>query len=260
MAIDGERVMANYTGTGNLKSRIDIYRYRSPAFDPVDLAVELLPDDGLGLVLDVGAGTGRYTRRLRTAHPGCAVVAIDKSPGMLTEVEAPAMVADAQALPYPDDGADAVLAMHMLYHVPDIPAAVAEFRRVLKPGGTLLASTNAAGDMAEVAALWDRAARATVGPGAYSFGTAIENFDSASAPAPLNAVFDAVEEFRRKGLVAVPEPGPVLAFLASLRSWADCEDAAFDALLEAAAGELDGHFAEHATFDFTKTTVFYRCR
>ena len=31
---------------------------------------------------------------------------------------------------------DVALAMHMLYHVPDVPAAVAELRRIVKPGGT----------------------------------------------------------------------------------------------------------------------------
>nr|WP_255671811.1 class I SAM-dependent methyltransferase [Glycomyces amatae] len=251
--------MTNYAHAGNLKSRIDLYRYREPRFDPVDTAVELLPKEGLGLVLDVGAGIGRYTRRLRAEHPRAAVVAIDKSPGMLAEVEAPVMVADAQAIPYPDDSADAVLAMHMLYHVADVAEALAEFRRVLKPGGTFLASTNIAGDMAEIGAVWERAARSTTGPGAYDFNTALDGFNSASAPAPLRAAFDTVEEFREEGVVKVPEPGPLLGYLASLRSWADCEDAAFDALLEAAARELAGHFAEHRTFDFTKTAVFYRC-
>lgn len=257
---DPARVMSNYAHTGNLKSRIDIYRYREPRYDPVDVAVELLPAEGLGLVLDVGAGVGRYTHRLRAEHPEATVVAIDKSAGMLTEVEPPVMCADAQAVPYPDDSADAVLAMHMLYHVPDLAKALAEFRRVLKPGGTFLASTNIAGDMAEMAALWERAASANAGPGAYRFGTAIDGFDSASAPAPLKAAFDSVEEFRREGVVKVPAPGPILAFFASLRSWVDCGDAAFEALMEAAARDLADHFAEHATFDFAKTAVFYRCR
>ncbi|WP_158299894.1 class I SAM-dependent methyltransferase [Glycomyces paridis] len=260
MAIDGKGVMENYAHTGNLQSRIDIYRYRTPAFDPVDAAVELLPRSGLGLVLDVGAGTGRYTHRLRALHPEAAVVAVDRSPGMLTEVEAPVMTADARSLPYPDDAADAVLAMHMLYHVPDIPKAVAELRRVLKPGGTCLVSTNAARDMGAMSQLWERVAREALGPDGYRFGSAIENFDSDSAPALLRASFDSVEVFRHQGTVAVPEPAPILAFFDSLRTWVSAGDDVFDAILEDAARDLDGHFAEHATFDFPKTTVLYRCK
>lgn len=259
MANLDERVMENYAHAGNLKSRIDIYRYRTPRYDPVEVAVALLPQDGLGLVLDVGAGIGRYTHRLREAHPEAEVVAIDRAPGMLAEVEPPVMVADAQSLPYPDDCADALLAMHMLYHVPDIPKALGEFRRVLKPEGVLLASTNLDTDMAELADLWDRAARGTIGPDAFGFHTAVASFTSATAPALLGAVFGSVEEVEKEGVVRVPEPGPLLAYFGSLRNWVDCADEDFEAFMKAATNLSVDHFAKHETFDFTKTTVFYRC-
>ena len=45
---------------------------------------------------------------------------------------------------------DVALAMHMLYHVPDIPAAVRELRRSTRPVGTVLASTNGTGSLSEV--------------------------------------------------------------------------------------------------------------
>lgn len=50
-------------------------------------------------------------------------------------------VADAQALPFADATFDAVIANHMLYHIPDLPRALAEIRRVLKPAGRFYAST-----------------------------------------------------------------------------------------------------------------------
>jgi len=49
---------------------------------------------------------------------------------------------DAQWLPFADASFDCILAMHMLYHVPDRDLAIAEMRRVLRPGGVLLALTN----------------------------------------------------------------------------------------------------------------------
>jgi SAM-dependent methyltransferase len=258
MAVDVEHVMSNYRDAGNLKSRISIYDYRKPRFDPVDFATELLQDD-LGLVLDVGAGFGRYTDRLRADHPEATVVAIDKAPGMLTEVEAPVMVADAQHLPYPDAGVDTVLAMHMLYHVPDVAKAVAEFRRVLKPGGTLLASTNIHGDMAELDELWDRVSRPVLGPDGFTWQQGIANFDSSNAPGLLEAEFASVETFEANGVVAVPDPEPILRFFASVQSFAECDDAQMAAIIGAAARELEAHFAAHETFDFHKTAVFYRC-
>ncbi|HEU4784159.1 MAG TPA: class I SAM-dependent methyltransferase, partial [Ktedonobacterales bacterium] len=58
-------------------------------------------------------------------------------------------VADVQAIPYPDDSFDMVIANHMLYHAPDIPAALSEIRRVLKTGGRFYASTLAGDYMRE---------------------------------------------------------------------------------------------------------------
>jgi len=51
---------------------------------------------------------------------------------------------DAQSIPFEDEMFDAVIANFMLYHVPDRPKAIAEIKRVLKPGGHLIAAT--AGD------------------------------------------------------------------------------------------------------------------
>ena len=55
------------------------------------------------------------------------------------------------------------LAMHMLYHVPDMQAAVRELRRVVKPGGTVLASTASASSMAEILELAHSGASVVLG-------------------------------------------------------------------------------------------------
>jgi SAM-dependent methyltransferase len=59
-------------------------------------------------------------------------------------------VADAQSLPYPDAAFDAVIANHMLYHVPSMYQALHEIRRVLKPGGRFYASTFGRHDLQEL--------------------------------------------------------------------------------------------------------------
>lgn len=51
-------------------------------------------------------------------------------------------VADAERLPFPDETFDGVLALQMLYHLPDRETALSECRRVLKPGGRLYATTS----------------------------------------------------------------------------------------------------------------------
>jgi ubiquinone/menaquinone biosynthesis C-methylase UbiE len=51
-------------------------------------------------------------------------------------------IVDAQAIPFEADTFDAVIANHMLYHVPDRSQALAEMRRVLKPHGKIYLATN----------------------------------------------------------------------------------------------------------------------
>ena len=58
--------------------------------------------------------------------------------------------ADAQELPFHDASFDAVIANHMLYHVPDIPRALKEVRRVLKPSGFCYAATMGLANMREM--------------------------------------------------------------------------------------------------------------
>jgi len=61
--------------------------------------------------------------------------------------------ADAQAIPFMTGSFDVVTANHMLYHVPDIARAAREIRRVLRPGGRLVAATNGKPHMRQLYAL-----------------------------------------------------------------------------------------------------------
>ena len=90
-------------------------------------------------VLDVGAGTGKLTRELVSS--GAAVVAVEPVPAMRAVLEqvvpaAQAVDGTAEALPVADESADAIV-VAAAFHWFDGPAAVAEFHRVLRPGGRL---------------------------------------------------------------------------------------------------------------------------
>jgi SAM-dependent methyltransferase len=88
-------------------------------------------------IADVGAGTGKLTRVLRTAgHP---VVAVDPDPGMLAELRravpgTPSVRAGAESLPFADARLDAVV-VAQAWHWMDHDRAAAEFARVVRPGG-----------------------------------------------------------------------------------------------------------------------------
>ena len=102
-----------------------------------------IPDDAL--VLDVGCGTGvssvACARSL--SGRGC-VVALDLSRHMAHEGRRSRphprvcrVCGDAASVPLPDASVHAVLAMHMWPHVREAERTLAEWRRVLKPGGSL---------------------------------------------------------------------------------------------------------------------------
>ncbi|HEY5867402.1 MAG TPA: methyltransferase domain-containing protein [Candidatus Tectomicrobia bacterium] len=101
-----------------------------------------------GRVLDVACGTGVVTRLLAArVGPTGTVVGLDINPGMLAvaRVAAPLpniewMEGSAISMPLPDATFDSVLCEQGLQFFPDKPAALAEMRRVLTPGGRLALS------------------------------------------------------------------------------------------------------------------------
>lgn len=103
-------------------------------------------------VLETAAGTGVLTRALAQALPAQAeIVATDLNPPMLERAQLVGtarpvgwQVADALSLPFDDGSFDVVACQFGAMFFPDRPAAYAEARRVLRPGGTLLL------------AVWDR--------------------------------------------------------------------------------------------------------
>ena len=95
-------------------------------------------------ILDIAAGTGASSVAL--AHSGAEVVAADFSPGMIAEGQRrhggvpnlSFVEADATALPFGDAEFDTVTISFGLRNVNDPRAALAEMRRVAKPGGRLV--------------------------------------------------------------------------------------------------------------------------
>jgi SAM-dependent methyltransferase len=100
-----------------------------------------------GRSLEIGAGTGYFSLNLMQAGIVGAAVCTDISPGMLRVLEDNARTlgltvetraCDAEDLPFSDGEFDLVLGHAVLHHLPDLARAFAEFRRVLRPGGTVL--------------------------------------------------------------------------------------------------------------------------
>jgi ubiquinone/menaquinone biosynthesis C-methylase UbiE len=108
-----------------------------------DALVACVPESVAGSrVLDLGAGTGVASDALAAA--GAHVIAADASSGMLrhdAESRPPAVCADAAHLSFRSDSFDHVVAAFVLNHVPDLTAALAELARIVRPGGSIAASS-----------------------------------------------------------------------------------------------------------------------
>lgn len=98
-------------------------------------------------VLDVGCGTGSLTFALAEAADLAEIAAIDYSPVFVeaaarrnTDPRISIRQADACALPYDDGTFDRALALLVLHFVPAAAQAVAEMRRVVRPGGVVAAA------------------------------------------------------------------------------------------------------------------------
>jgi NADH dehydrogenase [ubiquinone] 1 alpha subcomplex assembly factor 5 len=97
--------------------------------------------------LDIG-GRGVIAPRLRAA--GIPTVAMDLSAPMAALSGPPHLVADEEALPFGADSFDLVIASLSLHWVNDLPGALIQLRRVLRPEGLLLASMPLLGTLDEV--------------------------------------------------------------------------------------------------------------
>jgi SAM-dependent methyltransferase len=100
----------------------------------------LHPSPGM-TVVDIGAGTGAFTTAFVDWF-GVDVIAVEPSAAMRAQIARTPAVdvreGDATALPLEDGSADAAWLSLVIHHIPDMPAAAREIRRVLRPGAPVL--------------------------------------------------------------------------------------------------------------------------
>lgn len=227
MTTDQAHVVSQMYATEEpLAVRIRIHEsYTRPKSDFHAWVLDRVPWRGDERVLDIGCGSGAYIEPVCQRLPqGGRLLAGDLSWGMLRSVAAKSLPgcvsllnADATQIPLPDGCCDVVLANHILGHITQIEAAVAEIRRVLRPGGCLVAATNARDSM--------HAFITEVTEACYALDHLLE-----FAPAPwrvrftlengwafLKPSFPAVRQETLKSELVFSEAAPPVAYINSLR-------------------------------------------
>ncbi len=255
-----------YQTDANLNARIALHRLFNTnpyslhrwAFDHYDLPAD-------ARVLELGCGPADLWRENADRIPASWDVTLtDFSEGMIAAAQRnlaetgrafTIRQADAQDLPFDAATFDAVLANHMLYHVPDRPRALAEIRRVLKPGGKFYAATNGEQHMMD---LW-RLLTPYI-PNCYARSLAAAGgFTLENGPAQLeSAGFVDVVWHNYANDLAVTDVEPLIAYIQSAATlmehdWTESE-------LDAIRAEVAARIAAAGAFHIGKVTGMFESR
>jgi SAM-dependent methyltransferase len=151
---DPARIQEQYADECNLEARRSLYA-NATGPDPRELLFQAVREVAPRRVLEVGGGPGELAARIQV-ELGAEVVMVDVAPRMVAlarEKGVEAVLGDVQELPFADESFDCAVAAWMLFHVPDIDRGLAELARVLRPGGRLVAVTNAEHHLADLRAI-----------------------------------------------------------------------------------------------------------
>jgi SAM-dependent methyltransferase len=191
---DPDLVAREYADERGLAARMAV-QGSATGPDPYSAVFEAVSECEPELVLEVGCGRGELAERM-AGMLDARVVAVDQSERMVELTAArgvEAIVADAQDLPFRDGIFDCAVAAWMLYHVRDIDRTLLELRRVLRPGGRLVAATSSEQNLGE---LWQ-----LVG----ELGAPAGGFSAEDAAGPLLRHFTSVQRRDIRGTVTFPD-------------------------------------------------------
>jgi NADH dehydrogenase [ubiquinone] 1 alpha subcomplex assembly factor 5 len=101
-------------------------------------------------ILDLGARDGMLGRLLAARNSGALVVSAEPSRRLLNKAPAPRVCADPELIPFRDASFDFVVSSLALHWCADLPGALIQMRRALKPDGLLLAALFAGSTLVEL--------------------------------------------------------------------------------------------------------------
>jgi ubiquinone/menaquinone biosynthesis C-methylase UbiE len=246
-----------YKDGSNLSARIRLHqRFSTNRYGQMRWMFDRIRIPEEARVLELGCGTGVLWRGSVEVPRGWRVILTDMSGGMLRETRGHLaqrglafdyMQADAQSIPFRDESFDAVIANHMLYHVPDIPRALDEVRRVLKPSGFCYAATMGLANMREMD---DLAARFFSFP---RMSAAAVKFGLENGEGYMRHAFSEVTLERYPDSLAITEAAPLMDYICSMR----VRDRITDDQIAALRQHVESEIADHGEIRMTKDSGLF---
>jgi ubiquinone/menaquinone biosynthesis C-methylase UbiE len=248
-----------YKDASNLDARIQLHRlfstnkYGLPrwVFDQFDLPP-------VCRILDLGCGSANlWAENLDRTPAGWDITLTDFSPGMVTKAQDNLRncgrsfvfeIVDAQSIPYDDASFDAVIANHMLYHVPDMAKALTEMRRVLQPGGRFYTSTvgeTHTRELFELVSRFDPEGK---------FQHEVPSFTLENGTPQLAPWFSEITLHRYEDNLEITEAEPLIAYIMSM---VEAKSVFTDDKLEQLIAYVKDQIAAHGAIHITKDTGIF---
>jgi len=192
---------------------------------------------------------------------------MDLSAGMAAEASAfaPTVVGDAQAIPFAADAFDIVLAAHMLYHVPDVDAALREVARALRSDGTLLVVLNGGAHLPAMRALVREVIRDVASGSAarHAGERSSDRLSIETAEPVLTKCFTVLACDRLQRVLEIPDAAPVVAYVDSMHSFYEAylpDDFTWSVVLERVQARVDAIIAAEGVWTDTSEAGCFVCR
>ena len=216
---DSRFVDAQYRTSDKLADRIQLYRFGKAAVPWhrwIFSRIGIRPDMR---VLEIGCGNGElWSKNFDDLPVNVEILLTDQSDGMISsareilgrDTRFRFQVCAVEDLDLPPASFNIILANHMLYHVPDIPTAIAKVFELVAPDGTFIASTNGVAHLSELKSMLLELGEE------YRFPQEDPTFTLENGASFLSEKFPDIDRIDYTNDIDVPVVDPVVRFVRSI--------------------------------------------
>ncbi|PGM47851.1 SAM-dependent methyltransferase [Bacillus thuringiensis] len=259
-------VKRQYNVSNHLQTRIDTHtHYEEKHVDLDTIVIKHLQLQGEENILEVGCASGKFLSLLQTnGHKG-PLTGLDQSEAMLAEAAKTNNLiewkrGDASKLPFETNYYDLIIARHMLYHMKDVEKTIQGSHKVIRPGGSLLATTNSSVTLPRIVEMCNRMLDAFDLPKTTS---SVTPFCLENGKEILQSVFPTVEETVIHNALVFHHATPIVNYISSMFPSLNIPDNTYlhaemkEWLKEEVENELSLH---NGIWRDPKTLAIYRCQ